>query len=463
MSTPILYIVVPGLAAILLFFLRGQPKLTVRLTFIFYLILGLIAFFQEFGQVLKLGLISIELKTSINILGRSFILDNPDRYFLVIMSMAFVFWLGGMKNAGIQINVIPYMMAALASLTAAIAVDPFLYSAIFIEIAVLLSMPILIHSGEPLSNGVLRFLIYQSISMPLILLGGWFVAGNQASPSDIQQLAIAGFFLSTGFAFWLGLFPFHSWVPQLSEDVHPYIGGFLLTFFPQAVLLLMIDFVASVSWIRESTWFGPIFQIIGTIMLATSALWSLFEKNPKRILGYLVLFETGTLLLLIGLYTSSSLQSFYLALIPRIIGLLLFSLSISILWRDKITGALSIDGKFWEFPFASIGLVVSMFSIVGLPPFGEFPFKYLLISSLGETSAINLIWVIIGFIVMLIPLFTILRKLFLPTLAKARIIESLSQILLLCSGFFLLLLIGIFPRVLQGMVTHLIIYLPAGR
>ena len=150
-------------------------------------------------------------------------------------------------------------MLIASSLTAALAVDPFVYSAIFVEIAVICSMPLLIHSGKPISKGALRFLIFQSLAMPLILLGGWLVAGSQASPSDIRQISIAGFLLGTGFAFWIAVFPFHTWIPQLSENTHPYIAGYLLTLFPQVALLVIIDFTYSITWIRESSLFGTIF------------------------------------------------------------------------------------------------------------------------------------------------------------------------------------------------------------
>ncbi len=459
MSTPILYIALPVFSAFVLFFLRKKSKIMLTLSMTLYGMLSLLAYFHVFGEVLKIGSLSIALNTTLSILGREFILSNADRFFLIITCLSSLFWLGGLRTSGLSVNVIPYQMLVTASLTAALAVDPFVYSAIFVEIAVLCSMPLLIHAKAPLSKGVVRFLIFQSLSLPLILLGGWLVAGSQASPSDVQQIGFAGFLLGAGFAFWLAVFPFHTWIPQLSEDTHPYIAGFLLTLFPQVALLVIIDFSSSITWIRESSLFETIFTMVGIIMLVAAAFWSLYEKNVKRIFGNLVLFETGSLLILIGLQTTLTVEVFFLSLMPRFLSLLLASLCLTIiLGADSSTG--DISGSFRKFPFASIGLMFAFFSIIGLPPLGEFPFKLILFNSLESSSELKPVWLIIGFIGMLTPLFGIFTRFFQPSKSKFQIGETWAQIVLVCVGILLILLIGIFPGELRLIFSHLFQYLP---
>jgi hypothetical protein len=82
MTTPILYLVIPSIMAFALFFLRKNPRLSVILSISLYFLLGLLALFHSFGEVLKIGVFSIEIGTSVNVFGRGFILSNPDRYFL---------------------------------------------------------------------------------------------------------------------------------------------------------------------------------------------------------------------------------------------------------------------------------------------------------------------------------------------------------------------------------------------
>jgi len=71
-----------------------------------------------------------------------------------------------------------------ALLTAALGVEPFLYAAVLIHIAVLASIPILSPEGKKPRTGILRYLILQTLALPLILLAGWLLSGIEALPSD---------------------------------------------------------------------------------------------------------------------------------------------------------------------------------------------------------------------------------------------------------------------------------------
>jgi hypothetical protein len=81
-------------------------------------------------------------------------------------------------------------------MVASIAVEPFLYAALFIEMAILLAIPMLSSIYHPPGKGIVRFLIYQTLAMPFILLAGWLLAGVEASPGDlgltVQSAAMLG-------------------------------------------------------------------------------------------------------------------------------------------------------------------------------------------------------------------------------------------------------------------------------
>ena len=71
-------------------------------------------------------------------------------------------------------------------------------------------------------RGVVRFLIYQTLAMPFILLAGWLLAGVEASPGDLALTAQSAAMLGMGFAFLLAIFPLYNWVPLLIEETSPY-------------------------------------------------------------------------------------------------------------------------------------------------------------------------------------------------------------------------------------------------
>jgi formate hydrogenlyase subunit 3/multisubunit Na+/H+ antiporter MnhD subunit len=461
MSLPVLYIVIPILVSVILLALPKRARLAVIVSLTLYLTLSLVSLFHNFGEVMKLGPVSFELDTSLDLLGRSLVLDNQDRLYLLMVSLFSMFWIGGIQAAGIRSRVIPYQLIVTASLIAALAVEPFIYSAIFIEIAVISSLPMVIIRGEQIGKGILRFLIFQTLAMPLVLLGGWLIGGNQASPSNVQQITTAGFFLGTGFAFWLAVFPFHSWVPQLCEGTHPYLATFILTMFPQVALIALLRFASEVAWIRGSQTFSTILVSIGIIMIIAAAIWAFYERKVLRLLGLVVLFESGCLLLFVGMQSHVAIESLYLSLFPRALALALAGLSISILLTSKsIDPDSTITGSFKDHPFAAGGLVVSFLSIIGFPLLAEFPNKLILLDLLRNSNPGVIVWVIISFIGMVIPVISLLQRMTKFETTGMKITENWLQISLIIIGALFLVILGLFPNLYRMILLPLLQYLP---
>jgi len=461
MSLPILFIVIPVVVAIALLAMPRQPRLAIIASLILYLVLGLISLLHDFTEVMKLGPLSFELRTTFNFLGRLLVLENQDRVYLLIASFFSLIWIGGIRAARIEPRVIPYQLIVTASLTAALAVEPFIFSAIFIEIAVICSIPMLINQGEHIGKGVLRFLIFETLAMPLILLGGWLLGGNQASPSDLTQISTAGLFLGIGFAFWLAVFPFHSWVPQLSEDAPSYLVTYLLTMLPQVALIAIIEFASEVAWIRGSQLISTALLSIGIVMIIATVIWAFYEQNVLRLFGLVVLFESGCLLMFVSLQSQLAVETLFLSLFPRALALVLAGLSISVmLFKSRTNRYLNINGSFRDYPFASSGLVISFLSIIGFPLLAEFPYKLILVELIRDLHPEAIIWIMLGFIGMLIPIVKLLLKMTRSDRNEFKVNENWIQIVLISTGGILLIIMGLFPNLFREILLPLLQYLP---
>ena len=99
--------------------------------------------------------------------------------------------------------------------------------------------------GEQVKTGLLRYLNFQLMGVPFILFVGWMLAGVEASPGNSDLVVRAGVMLIMGFILLLAVFPFHSWLPMLGEEGHPFPFAFLVFLLPFGVSIFALGFFAS--------------------------------------------------------------------------------------------------------------------------------------------------------------------------------------------------------------------------
>jgi NADH-quinone oxidoreductase subunit N len=456
MSAPLIWIVIPLFSGIILFFFQGKSKLVFTVSILLCVFLSLVALFQPIGGIIKFGSSSFEFKTTMIFLGRSFILENKDRFFLLFIYFAAAFWFFGSKQSQSPGKFIPLSMIVLSLLTAALAVEPFLYSAILIEVAVIVSLPLIVEKNLPIQKGVRHYFIYQSLAMPFILLSGWMLSGTQVNPSNEIQMQIAGLLLGLGFAFWLAVFPFHFWIPELAEESNTYTIGFLLSILSPIYLLIILKYVNGLVWLKDSAFLSPTLRVVGVLMIVTSGLLASTQTNLKKILGYLVIANNGFSLLCISLQSDIGQNLFYLSLIPHFIALGLFCYALALLQRNEISmDFVDLTGSMRKYPFTLIALLGAMLSIIGFPIFAGFSLSFELLEQFA-TFPKTLFWIFVGYALFTFTIFRLLIVIIGKTDSNWTIGESTWDILLLLPGLFILILMGIFPNIfLHGVWSFL--------
>ena len=180
MSAPLIWIIIPAALAIPAMLIDNQRILSI-LGGSLAVLLALIAYFIPIDQALQIGGLSLKIAPAIDILGRRLILVPADGSLLAILYSLIAMWFYGGEVTGTARRLVPIGLMITALLVASIAVEPFLYAAILIEITVLLAIPLLLSSNQTPGPGVMRFLIYQTLGMPFILFAGWLLAGVEAN------------------------------------------------------------------------------------------------------------------------------------------------------------------------------------------------------------------------------------------------------------------------------------------
>ena len=460
MNAPLLWIGLPIVFSVVLLFIMRRAALATAVAASLCLFLALLAWQTPIDSLIQIGPLSFKISSEIVILGRRFVLDNGHRALLTLIYALGFAWFFGASVAKPGRLFWPVGMGMIALLVAAQAVQPFLYAALLIEMAVLLSIPMLNPPGRPVGLGALRYLIFQTLALPFILLAGWAASAIETNPNNASLLVQAAVLFGLGFAFWLAVFPFNTWVPLLTGEAHPYASGFVLSFLPGVALFMALGFLDSFAWLRDNQNLPAIFQLVSTIMVVIGGLGAAFQKDLKRAFGYAVILESGFSVLALGLRTTIGLQAFATALLPRFFALLLFSFSLAIFEQSGAPTTLDgIKGSLRRLPFASVSLLTAYFSLGGLPLLAEFPIRQALIEAVAGQSLPLLVWILISSLSFWGGGFRLLAIMASNQQPDWKIGEKPLPAFLLSFGMLTILFIGLLPSVfLPGMLDLIQVY-----
>lgn len=465
MSAPILWIGIPFISgALILLFLRERISPMIGGTVA--AILALLAMIFPIDTALLLGSVSIKVSPAIVFFGRSFALNTADGPLLVIIYGLAALWFFGTEASGTANRFVSLGLMIVALLTASIAVDPFLFAALLLEMAAMLVIPLLVPTYQKPGRGVVRFLIYQTLAMPFILFSGWMLAGVEASPGDINTTVQAGTMLGLGFAFLFGIFPLYNWIPMVTEEAPPYVTGFLLWVLPTFTVIFGLGFLDRYTWLRTSPELSSAIQLAGVFMVASGGIFAALQKHLGRMMGYAAIAETGLFILAMGLKSTEIVNVTFLLLIPRGLELAVWALALSIIKRKAYTLRFSeVKGMARSYPIAVSALILAHLSMTGFPLLAGFPPRLALWQELAGQSLALSFWSFLGMLGLLMGAIRTLAVFVTVEENKAwELKESWMQMTMLGLGVIGLFILGMFPQILLPFLKDLpALFLHLGR
>jgi len=475
LTTPSIWILLPILLSLLLSLVHRFHKLSFWIACLGSLLLAVAAFI--FPQSLEF-----------NLFGRKFLFDDTFQIFnrgliltgsqLKTIAMLYLFsflW----NIAGLHFSVSRWFPTISLAITAlwisTLAVKPFLYAAVIVELIVLISTLLLTPRGKQAGSGVMRYLVSQTVAMPLILLSGWMVTGIETAPSASPLILRGTVLILLGFSLWLAVFPLHTWLPMLADETHPWVFSFIFLMQQSSLWLLLLEFLDQFAWLRNLNGIFSVMQWAGVLTLLAGGVLLSLQTRINRVLAYLILIETGYSVLAIGLINQGGGNALALSFIPRVLAYWQWSYTLSSVQQiaPEIDGSFSsLSGLFSRLPFHSMSLIISLLSLLGLPALGLFPAKRMLWNSIANLTFQYTPLIALAVAGMALFILRMMHSLLTPdpeTPPPAILIaneESFLQILIICFFTLLSLLMGIFPHIFLnpflGLLEPFIHLLPLG-
>ena len=211
-----------------------------------------------------------------------------------------------------------------------------------------------------------------------------------------NQMSIGFILLLSGIIFKILLPPFHISFPGLFKSVPIPLSLFIATSsfvsFISILLLCTFNFMDAdiLTWKRT-------FLILSILSMSIGSLGMFFQKNIKRFIGFFSIVSAGYIFFSITLISSKEIQHILLYLITYIF--LLFGLfsTIIILKKDgkSIEYLSDLSGLSSTQPFISLTMLIFLFSMSGIPPFGGFFSKWFLVVSFIQNNNIYIFLTII--------------------------------------------------------------------
>jgi NADH-quinone oxidoreductase subunit N len=248
----------------------------------------------------------------------------------------------------------------------------------------------------------LKYFILGSVASIFFLFGSsliYFSFGttNLASLALLtENLSVSSAFIYFGLVclvsallFKLGAAPYHMWIADVYEGA-PTLVSLIFALVPKVAFFVVILRIAFISfWSFFSTFWEDFFCICGLLSLFIGCICGLGETKIKRILAFSSVGHVGFLCL--GL-ASGSIEGIQAVLFY----LVFYMLTAAFLWVYVLHLDLTSNSSLLTFadaiglvrsnPFLGFGVVLMIFSLAGIPPFGGFFAKLNIFTGLINSS-----------------------------------------------------------------------------
>lgn len=258
----------------------------------------------------------------------------------------------------------------------------------------------------------LKYFLFGAFSSAVMLYGFSWLYGFAGSTSFSQIAGVLRYIpfpfavlslllILVGFGFKVAMVPMHFWAPDVYQGAPTPITAFLSVGSKAAGFAVILRALHFLFPALEPNW-GVLIVAISMVTMTLGNTFAIWQKNIKRMLAYSSIAQAGYLL--IGVAAASqwgvASSAFYL-IVYTVMNVAAFAVVVLI---SNLTGSEDIDsfaGLSRRSLFLAWSLMLALFSLGGVPPFGGFVGKLLIFagaiqSGLIALTVVGVINVIVG-------------------------------------------------------------------
>ncbi len=336
----------------------------------------------------------------------------------------------------------------------------------------LMSIPTYVLAGfikkDPMSNeAALKYFLFGALASAIIIYGisivygitgstniGEVIQGFAALDSDMMPLALlAVAMFIAGFGFKMGLVPFHMWLPDAYEGSPPTIATLLAAGTKKAGFAAAIRVIVMGTIALNLEWTFAL-GIIAVMTMTVGNVAAIMQKNLARMLAYSSIGHAGYILigLSIAPFSSIGLQgSLFHILNHAVMKGAAFIAVAGIVSTLAIANIEKLKGLGRKMPITSLGLVISLLALAGVPPLNGFWSKLILFGAAidaGPVAAWAPWLAIAGILNSALSLAYygwIIRKMYFEGETEKRVKEPKSIIAVMIFSIIFIVAIGVYP------------------
>ncbi len=204
------------------------------------------------------------------------------------------------------------------------------------------------------------------------------IAAFAANPGSLKPMILLGIVLTlVGFAFKISAAPFHMWTPDVYEGAPTVVTGFMAT----ASKIAAFGVFLRVFWVSFSSdrhdW-NILIIVLSILSMMVGNVVALRQTNIKRMLAYSSIGHAGYAAMALLLPNRESLFALmFYVFVYMFMTLGAFGI-VLMLRKSGVEGEEISDlvGLHHKHPAAAFLMLIFMFSLAGIPPFGGFLAKF---------------------------------------------------------------------------------------